>query len=402
MILDALDDPAAVHKAAQEYRELGRAAFRERYGYGGVQRYWVSVDDQLYDAKAIAGVAYGYQHPDRGALRHDQFSGGETGANLALSRLGFAVVSSKPTTVNGERIWRQAVGQHLERAKNNNGYVTADDLRVWGAYGGGQGVWVDSERTKEIDPVGIAVGVLHTGIHYADDLNDDGILYHYPKTNRTGRRDQSEVDAMKKAAQLRVPVFVISKPTPSSRWRDVRLAWIEGWDDLAQVFSLTFHREAPARILSDDDSDGQPFVMFGNSSRRSTGSRKQRPGQRLFKFRVIQRYGSLCPLTGVTVAEMLDAAHLVPDAAGGSSDPRNGLPMNAALHRAFDAGLFAIRPDTLEVIVQPGLAAEDLGIIVATIANLPKKPHPDALTWRYEWWINQPKNAPLLGLLSPS
>ncbi|WP_208646747.1 HNH endonuclease [Micromonospora noduli] len=394
MILDGLTEAAAVRKAAEEYRALGRTIFRDRYGYGGVQRYWVVVDGQLHDAKAIAGVAYGHQRPDMGPLRHDQFSGGEAGANRALSRLGFTVVNSKPATADGERTWRLSVNQHLAHAKNTSGYVTADVVRVWGAYGGGQGVWVDSERTKEIDPAGVAVGVLHTGIHYADDLSDDGILYHYPMTNRAGKRDDSEIDAIKKAAELRVPLFVISKPTPSSRWREVRLAWVEGWDDRARVFSLTFDGQAPTKVLSHDDSDNQPFSLFGNNSRRANGSRKQRPGQRLFKLRVIQRYGSRCPLTGVTVPEMLDAAHLVPDAAGGSSDPRNGLPMNAALHRAFDSGLFAIHPETFEVQTQPGLTAANLGIYVATIADLPKKPHSDAMNWRYEWWAAQPKNAP--------
>ena len=105
------------------------------------------------------------------------------------------------------------------------------------------------------------------------------------------------------------------------------------------------------------------------------------------------QYGPRCPLSGVTVLEMLEAAHLVPDAVGGVADPRNGLPMNAALHRAFDAGLFAIHPLTFEVVTRPGLSRADLGIQAATIADLPNKPHPDVLAWRYDWWASQPKNA---------
>jgi putative restriction endonuclease len=133
--------------------------------------------------------------------------------------------------------------------------------------------------------------------------------------------------------------------------------------------------------------------MFGNKSRRKVGSTRQRPGQRLFKLKVIQRYGPRCPLSGVTVPEMLEAAHLVPDADGGVTDPRNGVLMNAALHRAFDAGLFAIHPETYSVVTRPGLSLADLGINVTTIADLHKKPHPDAIEWRYNWWISQPKNA---------
>lgn len=236
-------------------------------------------------------------------------------------------------------MWRFAVNEHLEHLKSPSGYLTAEALRDWAAYGGAQGVWVDAERTQEIDPAGIAVGVLHTGIHYADDLSDDGILYHYPKTNRPPTRDASEINAMKRAGELRVPVFVISKPTPSSRWREARLAWIEGWDDLAGVFSMTFNAEPPGKVQTHDDSDEKPFEMFGNTSRRRMGTSRQRPGQRLFKLQVIQRYGPRCPFSRVTVPEMLEAAHFVPDADGGVADPRNGLLMNAA----------APRPDGVEV-----------------------------------------------------
>ncbi|GAA0432418.1 hypothetical protein Aca07nite_19530 [Actinoplanes capillaceus] len=393
MSIDELTDPSAVHKAAEESQELGRAAFREKYNFGPVQRYFVVVDGRLHEAKAIVGAAFGFQHPDRGPLQHGQFSGGETAANPALARLGFNVVSRRPTTSDDEVKWRKAVANHFDRLKNADGYVTPDVLREWGAYGGAQGVWCDAQRTREIDPAGIAVGVLHTGFHYADDLNEEGILYHYPTTNRPAARDSSEITAMKRAADLKVPVFVVSKPTPSSRWREVRLAWIEGWDDVERIFSLTFSTSAPSKVQDHDDSDEHPFEMFGNSSRRGTTTRKQRPGQRLFKLKVIQRYGARCPLSGVTVLEMLEAAHLVPDGNNGSEDPRNGLPLNAALHRAFDAGLFAINPTTLAVEVRPGLAPEDLGIKIGTIVDLPKKPHTDALSWRYEWWTAQAKNA---------
>jgi len=67
MTSDKLTDAAAVRKAAEEYRTLGSTAFRKHYGFGAVQRYWVVVDGQLHDAKAIVGAAYGYQYPDQGS-----------------------------------------------------------------------------------------------------------------------------------------------------------------------------------------------------------------------------------------------------------------------------------------------------------------------------------------------
>jgi len=92
--------------------------------------------------------------------------------------------------------------------------VEPQRLRQLGIYGGAQGIWVDKRRTSRITPdgAGVAVGLLHTGSSYPDDLSTDGVLYHYPKTERPARRDAAEVDSTKAAGRLGLPVFVI---TPS-------------------------------------------------------------------------------------------------------------------------------------------------------------------------------------------
>jgi len=115
-------------------------------------------------------------------------------------------------------------------------------LRELGIYGGAQGIWVDAERTRGIDGGGgITVSLLHTGRHYADELSTDGVLYHYPRTGRPPGRDRSEVDATK-AGRLRLPVFVIT-PGPTSSSRSVHKGWIEGWDDDAELFLVTFFED---------------------------------------------------------------------------------------------------------------------------------------------------------------
>ncbi|MCA1704025.1 MAG: HNH endonuclease [Actinobacteria bacterium] len=184
-----------------------------------------------------------------------------------------------------------------------------------------------------------------------------------------------------------MPLFVISHHIRNASQRQVHLGWVEGWDDNSEMFLITFTEAAPAELLDADHSDEHEFRLTGNRSRRAPRNVRVRPGQSRFKFRVFQRYGTRCPLSGVTVPEMLDAAHLVPDAQDGTDDPRNGLPLNAALHRAFDADLFTINPDTLKVITKPnGPTLGDLGIITPNLEHLPHKPHREALQWRYQAW----------------
>jgi hypothetical protein len=101
-MLSRLTDRDAVLRAVREFDRLGRTAFLEQFGYGEARRYFVRLNGNDYDSKAIAGVAFGMQYPGEGPLRPSQFSGGQATVQRALARLGFEVVDLKaraqPTT----------------------------------------------------------------------------------------------------------------------------------------------------------------------------------------------------------------------------------------------------------------------------------------------------------------
>lgn len=84
----------AVLRAVQEFDAVGRMRFLDTYGFRPAKRYLLRVGGQLYDSKAIVGAAYGYEHPNRGPLRSEEFTGGIVGAGAArqLLRLGFEIV----------------------------------------------------------------------------------------------------------------------------------------------------------------------------------------------------------------------------------------------------------------------------------------------------------------------
>jgi 5-methylcytosine-specific restriction protein A len=89
MGLKDLTDATAVLRAINEFDSLGRDAFLEKYGFGKATGYFVSVGDQQYDSKAVAGAAHGYQHGT--PLTNDQFSGGDATVAARLEALGFEV-----------------------------------------------------------------------------------------------------------------------------------------------------------------------------------------------------------------------------------------------------------------------------------------------------------------------
>ncbi|MEV0124802.1 HNH endonuclease signature motif containing protein [Streptomyces sp. NPDC050703] len=88
---------AEVLRAVEEFGRLGRSAFLGRYGFKASRSYFLVVDGQYYDSKAIVGAAHGYL-PGRAPLLASEFSGGRDHAVKRLGVLGFQVVSQEAVT----------------------------------------------------------------------------------------------------------------------------------------------------------------------------------------------------------------------------------------------------------------------------------------------------------------
>ena len=127
------------------------------------------------------------------------------------------------------------------------------------------------------------------------------------------------------------PVWLIAEDEPR---REFVVAFDEG-QRLAQPGLLT----APAR----------QYV------RRLTNLRLHQP---IFRALVLRAYGETCAMCRLRHADLLDAAHILPD-----SHPRgepvvpNGLALCKIHHAAYDRNIVGVRPD-LQVEVQPRVLAE--------------------------------------------
>lgn len=304
MSLAELTDRDAVLRALQEFDRLGPDRFLSTYGFKPAHLYVLRHDGKDYDSKAIAGVAHEVQlgRP----LPASAFSGGEATVARKLRSLGFQVIrrpdQQAPQAndrVAQERTRREAMWARLLAAGGPGG-LAPRLLREVGVYGGAQGVWIDADQTRGIDGAGgVTVGLLHTGRHYADELSTDGVLYHYPRTGRRPGRDRSEIAATKAAGRLRLPVFVVTAGVPPSS-RNVHKGWIEGWDDEAEVFLVTFAEEVPAAPPAEDGAS--PFVLETEIT-RTNRSVVNRPNQQRFKFAVLKLYGPACAVCDLAITE---------------------------------------------------------------------------------------------------
>lgn len=283
--------------------------------------------------------------------------------------------------IAGELEWRRTAWREL-LGRGRPTDVERRVIRELGMYSGAQGVWVDASRTRTLtaDGTGIAVGLLHTGRHYADDLSETGILYHYPRTQRPPGRDASEVAATKRAAELALPLFVITPSQLRKSRRDVHLGWVVDWDDDDELFLVTFTDELDERHAA-PEADRSEFRLFAEDRETRRVEVLARPNQQRFKFDVLARYGASCAVCDIDAPEVLDAVHLADKAVKGSDHPENGLVLCATHHRAFDRGLFAVHPETQEIHFRAGTG--DLRVTRASLAHLKALPHSDALEWRW-------------------
>lgn len=282
-------------------------------------------------------------------------------------------------TIDAERERRLALVDELAArvgSLNEAPPAVVNELRI---FYGGRGIWYDAANTRNLAPPGVTVGVLHTGRHYEDALEDDGLLYYFPSTASPGK-DAAEVEATKNAARLGLPIFVVIQ---QGKLRRVIPSVVEDWDDEQGCFLVRFGSDTPdvEPGTTPHLPDFQPFSDRKRKRRRASES-PDRSGQQAFAFRVRKRFGSVCAFCDIRVPKLLDAAHIIPVAKNGSDDERNGLPLCPTHHRAFDTGLITIDPLDHSLRVEGANSPDRLGITRPSLGHLAERPAQEALEWR--------------------
>jgi putative restriction endonuclease len=290
----------------------------------------------------------------------------------------------EPGSLERERERRESLWLKLNEAGGPLS-VSAALLNELKIFYGGRGIWVDKGKTKDVGGSndGVTVGLLHSGAIYEDDLFEDGAIYHYPTTQVPGR-DAAEIAATKAASSLALPVF-LSILNRATGLRDVKLAWVVSSDDGLKQFKLSYAQ--PSSTLVEQQTDERAFVVISPRTKEEiTANRSKR--HPAFKFDVLRYYNKVeCCLCDVRAPRLLDAAHIVDVQHDGTDDPRNGLILCANHHRAFDAQMIAIEPGSYHLKWAPKQTSfNDLGITKSNLASLAKKPHNEALAWRWARW----------------
>jgi hypothetical protein len=100
----------------------------------------------------------------------------------------------------------------------------------------------------------------------------------------------------------------------------------------------------------------------------------RRQGQASFRAALMEAYEGRCAITGTSVVDVLQAAHITPYLGPATNHVSNGLLLRADVHTLFDLALIRIHPESLRVSVSPVLSDTDYWSLDGKHISLPRRP----------------------------
>lgn len=113
------------------------------------------------------------------------------------------------------------------------------------------------------------------------------------------------------------------------------------WQDIESDFV-----EVDVSIGSHPEPKLAPYKKNKGKASKALKAVPVRAGQVAFRKQLLLAYGGRCCVTGCSIPEALEAAHIDPFYGPASDHPQNGLLLRHDLHDLLDAGLMGIHPIT--------------------------------------------------------
>ncbi len=118
----------------------------------------------------------------------------------------------------------------------------------------------------------------------------------------------------------------------------------------------------------------------------------RRRGQPAFRDTLLEAYGGRCAVTGCTVADVLEAAHIHPYRGEQTNVVANGLLLRSDVHALFDLGLLRFDP-ALKVVLSARLSDSEYEHFRGSPLRLPSRasdhPSREALAWHADQFRNR-------------
>lgn len=328
MTLKNLTDPRAVLQAIKEFDELGRQGFLEKYAFGAARQYMLVHEGSHYDSKAIAGVAH--LHQMGRLLPRNEFTGGVHGAVRTLRDLGFQVVdvtaSEESSEAKGavELLWDPTEQPWPDLDE----YQKALKTRATAT-----GCWRVGRTTTAVEPGDRIFLFLLGG-------NRRGLVGSGHATTGISTAPQRSGEEEGFTTYINVAWDSLVDLAHSMPWEGTTQASGVSGQRLGAEQSIKLEAMWQEHLVAgtlDDDKDSLPKEV---KVAYDYGIIRRRNHQRAFRALLFRHYDPVCHVCGLDQIEILEAAHIVPDSAGGASSVENGRLLCPNHHRAHDAQLF--------------------------------------------------------------
>jgi hypothetical protein len=129
LALAELTSPQAVEQALDEFDQLGRDAFLEKYGFGRARRYFIRRDGSTTTRRLLREPPSASSIQSEAPLRSNEFTGGEHGAKAKLEELGFDVVPRPGLAAADALPLREALETALTAQAERTPGEWSDDLQ---------------------------------------------------------------------------------------------------------------------------------------------------------------------------------------------------------------------------------------------------------------------------------
>lgn len=111
----------------------------------------------------------------------------------------------------------------------------------------------------------------------------------------------------------------------------------------------------------------------------------ERPYQNIFRKNVLAMFSSKCLITGVTIENVLEAAHIVPVKDKGTDNIDNGLCLRSDIHQLYDSGHLKVLPSGVIHLSELALEKNNYYHLPKQIA-LPDFINKSNLDWRAKYY----------------
>ena len=180
---------------------------------------------------------------------------------------------------------------------------------------------------------------------YDDAFGSDGLLrYRYRGTDPSHRDNRG----LRLAMEEKLPLVYFHGLVPGKYFPTWPVYLVRDHPEL-----LTFSVAVDDAAYAVTPTEIHRVVAEGTDARREyvTAVAKRRLHQRAFRERVLQAYRHHCTFCNLGHDELLNAAHIIPDAQPeGEPAVSNGLALCTLHHTAFDRFFIGVRPDyTIEI-----------------------------------------------------